>query len=335
MDIFGLASDLFASAAHWLVTNPGDAFVAVMFLAVFLAVLGIAVMTGARGAVTRRLAGDTVSLGRRSNTPSLRYDSAEGFWNGLVSAIEKRVPLVDETKRSVVEKQLMQAGFMGRNVARTYYGIRLFLTVCLPLGFLMAAPFFSRTMTTQNIMLTALALSLAGLYLPSLWISRRTANRQRAIAEGFPDALDMLVVCVEAGLGLDAAFNRVGAEMIRAHPALATQFALVSLELRAGKSRADALRNMAARIGLDEIISFVTLLIQSDSLGTSIAQTLRVHADEMRTKRTMRAEEKAHKLPVKLTLPLVLSILPCMITVILLPGIIRMIRVMIPALTGG
>jgi tight adherence protein C len=253
----------------------------------------------------------------------------------LVSTIEKRVPLIDEAKRSVVEKKLMQAGFMGRSVVRTYYGIRLLLTVGLPLGFLMAAPLFSRTMTTQNIMLTALALSLAGLYVPSMLISWRIASRQRAVAEGFPDALDMLVVCVEAGLGLDAAFNRVGAEMTRGHPALATHFAVVSLELRAGKSRADALRNMAARIGLDEITSFVTLLVQSDALGTSIAQTLRVHADEMRTKRTFRAEEKASKLPVKLTVPLVLFILPCMITVILLPGIIRIIRVMLPALTGG
>ena len=335
MDTFRLASEFFASASYWLVTNPGDAFLAVMFLAVFMAVLGIAVMAGGRGSVSRRLAGDTVSLGRGANAPRLRNDTAEGFWNDLVSAIEKRVPLVDEGKRSVVAKQLMQAGFMGRNVVRTYYGIRLFLTVCLPLGFLMAAPLFSRTMTAQSIMLTALALSLAGLYFPSLWVSHRIASRQRAIAEGFPDALDMLVVCVEAGLGLDAAFNRVGAEMTRGHPALATQFALVSLELRAGKSRADALRNMATRIGLDEITSFVTLLVQSDALGTSIAQTLRVHADEMRTKRTLRAEEKAHKLPVKLTIPLVMSILPCMVTVILLPGIIRVIRTVIPALAGG
>src|SRR3546814_14051994 len=110
----------------------------------------------------------------------------------------------------------------------------------------------------------------------------------------------MMVVCVEAGLGLDAAFNRVGAEMTRSHPALATQLALVSLELRAGKSRADALRNLADRIGLDEVSSFVTLMVQSDSLGTSIAQTLVVDADEMRNRRTRRAEERDHKLPVKL-----------------------------------
>jgi len=335
MDIITLALELYASAAHWLITNPGDAFLAVTFLAVFLAVLGIAVMTGNRGSVARRLAGDTVTVGRGNNAPSLRYGSSEGFWNDLVAAVEKRVSFVDEAKRSVVEKQLMQAGFMGPTVVRTYYGIRLFLTIGLPIGFLLVAPLLSRTMTAQGIMLTALGLSLAGLYVPSLWIKRRIANRQRAIAEAFPDALDMLVVCVEAGLGLDAAFNRVGAEMIRAHPALATHFALASLELRAGKSRADALRNMAARIGLDEIVSFVTLLVQSDALGTSIAQTLRVHADEMRTKRTLRAEEKAHKLPVKLTVPLVLFILPCMITVILLPGIIRIFRTVIPALTGG
>ncbi|MGH6948446.1 MAG: type II secretion system F family protein [Kiloniellales bacterium] len=334
-ELTDFASGLYASASYWLANNPSDAFFVVLFVAVFLAVLALAIMVSSRNPVARRLAGDTVSLGRGSGTPRLRYDTTEGFWNHLVSAVEKRVPLIDEANRSAVEKRLMQAGFMGPSTVRTYYGIRLFLTVGLPLGFLLFAPFFSRSMTTQAIMFTALGFSLAGLYLPALWVSHRISSRQRAIAEGFPDALDMLVVCVEAGLGIDAAFNRVGAEMTRAHPALATQFALVSLELRAGKSRADALRNMASRIGLDEINSFVTLLVQSDALGTSIAQTLRVHADEMRNKRTMRAEEKAHKLPVKLTIPLVLFILPCMITVVLLPGIIQIIRKVIPALTGG
>jgi tight adherence protein C len=335
MDIAKTAFGLYDSAAYWILNNSSEAFLLVLFLAVLLAVLGASAMIGNRGAVTRRLAGDTASVGGVGNAPRLRYETRDTFWTDLVSAVEKRVPLIDEANRSLMQRRLLQAGFMGHGVVRNYYAVRFFLTVCLPATFLLAAPLFGASLSNQKVIFAALGFCIAGLYLPTVWLSRRIANRQRAVAEGFPDALDMMVVCVEAGLGLDAAFNRVGAELTRTHPALATQLALVSLELRAGKSRSDALRNLADRIGLDEINSFVTLMIQSDSLGTSIAQTLTVHADEMRTKRMMRAEEQAHKLPVKLTIPLVLFILPCMMTVILLPGIIGIIRKMLPALAGG
>lgn len=336
MDIIDQFRELYAAAAQWLLNNPNYAFFVVLFLAVFLAVIGVSAAVGSRNSVGRRLAGDTISAGLGSaRAPRLRHETREGFWNGLVSAIEERVPLIDEVNRSTMERRLVQAGFMGPGVVRYYYAIRLFLTVGLPVAFLALGPLIISEMSNQNFMLTALGLCVIGLYLPSAWLSRRIASRQRAVAEGFPDALDMMVVCVEAGLSLDASFNRVGAELTRSHPALATQFALVSLELRAGKSRADALRNLAERTGIDEITSFVTLLVQSDSLGTSIAQTLNVHADEMRNKRMMRAEEMAHKLPVKLTIPLVAFILPCMITVILLPGIIGVVRILLPALRGG
>jgi tight adherence protein C len=334
MDVVKFASDLYASAWYWVVTNPADAFLVTLFLTILLAVLGVTTMLGNRGAVSRRLAGNTLSVGGIGNAPRLRYETRENFWNHLVSAIEKRVPLIDEANRSLMRRRLLQAGFMGPGVVRNYYAIRFIMTVCLPLGFLLAAPLFGASLSNQKVVIVALGFCVAGLYLPSIWLRHRITNRQQAISEGFPDALDMMVVCVEAGLGLDAAFNRVGAELTRSHPALATQFALVSLELRAGKSRADALRNLADRIGLDEVNSFVTLLIQSDNLGTSIGQALSVHADEMRHKRMMRAEEKAHKLPVKLTIPLVVFILPCMVTVILLPGIIGIIRVVLPALRG-
>jgi tight adherence protein C len=335
MDIVITASDLYDSLSYWLLNNPDDAFLVALFLAVLLGALAVSMMLGSRGAVSRRLAGDTVSVGGVSAAPRLRYESRETFWTALVTAVEKRIPLVDEASRSVVQRRLLQAGFMGPHVVRNYYAIRFFLTICLPVGFLLIAPLFGASLSNPKVMFIALGICVLGLYLPTMWLSRRIANRQRAIAEGFPDALDMMVVCVEAGLGLDAAFNRVGAELTRSHPALATELALVSLELRAGKSRADALRNLGDRIGLDEVNSFVTLLVQSDALGTSIAQTLTVHADEMRNKRMMRAEELAHKLPVKLTIPLVAFILPCMMTVILLPGLINIVRKLLPALSGG
>jgi tight adherence protein C len=160
-------------------------------------------------------------------------------------------------------------------------------------------------------------------------------RRQRDIINGFPDALDLMLVCVEAGLGMDSAFARVGMEMTESHPKLAEQFGAVVLELRAGRSHEDALRRMADRAGADEIRAFATLLIQSSKLGSSIAQTLRVYASEMREKRRLRAEEKAHRLPVLLSVPLVGCMLPGMIGDLMLPAAIRIIRTMVPALQGG
>ena len=144
-----------------------------------------------------------------------------------------------------------------------------------------------------------------------------------------------MLVCVEAGLGLEAAFARVGQEMTKSHPRLAEQLGAVVLELRAGRSREDALRRMADRAGADEIRAFATLLIQSTKLGSSVAQTLRIYASEMRERRRMRAEEKAHRLPVLLSIPLVACMLPVMIGVLMLPAVIRVMRQVMPALAGG
>jgi tight adherence protein C len=174
-----------------------------------------------------------------------------------------------------------------------------------------------------------------GLYVPSLFIRAKADRRQQELTNAFPDALDLMLVCVEAGLGLEAAFSRVGMEMTSSHPLLAEQFGSVVLELRAGRSVDDALRRMADRAGADDIRAFATLLIQSTKLGSSISQTLRTYAAEMREKRRLRAEEKAHRLPVLISIPLVACMLPTMIGVLMLPAAIRVIRAVIPALQGG
>ncbi len=181
----------------------------------------------------------------------------------------------------------------------------------------------------------AMIAALAALYLPSVFIQAKADRRQQELVNGFPDALDLMLVCVEAGLGLEAAFTRVGQEMVQSHPLIAEQLGLVVLELRAGRSREDALRRLADRAEVDEIRAFATLLIQSTKLGSSIGQTLRVYASEMREKRRMRAEEKAHRLPVLLSIPLVACMLPVMIGVLMLPAFIRVIRTILPAMAGG
>ena len=167
---------------------------------------------------------------------------------------------------------------------------------------------------------------------PGRWRGWQRHRRREALRLGFPDALDMMVVCVEAGLGLDAALNRVALEIAPVHPSIAEELTRIGRELRAGRERGAVLRGFARRSGLPEIVSFATLLIQSEALGTGIARSLRVQAEGMRAARMLRAEERAHTLPVKLTAPLVICILPAMIAVVLLPGAIAILRDILPNL---
>ena len=320
-----------------LLENPAARVVllALLFLAVALASYALVVFLGKRSAVRHRLAGEMQQGGESAFSGSLRSQAAEGAWLKLVNAIEKSgVPLVD-TKDQALRTRLAAAGFTAPHAPRVYTLVRLILVVALPvllLGWMWLSG--SRPSMTR-LYFYAMAAAVLGLYGPSLFIRIRADRRQREIINGFPDALDLMLVCVEAGLGLEAAFARVGLEMTSSHPLLAEQLGAVVLELRAGRSREDALRRMADRANADEIRAFATLLIQSTKLGSSIAQTLRIYASEMRERRRMRAEEKAHRLPVLLSIPLVVCMLPVMIGVLMLPAVIRVIRAVMPALAGG
>ena len=160
------------------------------------------------------------------------------------------------------------------------------------------------------------------------------SERQRKILEGFPDVLDLMVVCVEAGMGLDAAIFRAGKEIELKNRVISEEFKLLSLELRAGKSRQDALRSLAMRVNLEDVNSLISLLIQTDKFGTSVAQALRVHSEAMRVKRFQMAEEIAAKLPVKLVFPLILFIFPSLFVVLLGPAMINIYRILLPRLGG-
>jgi tight adherence protein C len=263
---------------------------------------------------------------------SLRNDASNNVMDSVLARLERYLVKADEKERSKLRERFMQAGIWSDRGPRVFYIVRVLLAVLLPVGFLLLVPLVAPNMKSQTVMLTTAGLALAGIYLPWRWVESRVESRQLAIMEGFPDALDLLVICVEAGLSLNAAFVRVGQEMIRAHPVLAEQIALVSLELRAGKSREEALRNLASRTGVNDVKNFVTLMIQSEALGADLAETLRIQAEEMRVMRMLRAEEKAHKLPVKLAIPLVLFILPAMFAVVLGPAIISIVRDVLPHL---
>jgi tight adherence protein C len=265
----------------------------------------------------------------------LRSEQTEGTWLKLVNAIERRGINLIDTKDATLRQRMIAAGFNASYAPRVYTLVRLLLVIGLPIFVLALFAVSASSPSMMKLYFTLIIAAAMGLYLPSLFVRARADRRQREIVNGFPDALDLMLVCVEAGLGLEAAFSRVGMEMITSHPLLAEQFGAVVLELRAGRSHEDALRRMADRSGADDVRAFATLLVQSTKLGTSISQTLRTYSAEMREKRRMRAEEKAHRLPVLLSIPLVACMLPTMIGVLMLPAFIRVIRAIMPALHGG
>ena len=310
-------------------------FLGFVFVIVVAGLYLIGQMVMTRRLTRSRLLDQGPAVGMRHEAvSSLRNEQVEGAWIKLVNSVEKTGLSLVDSKDENLRHQLASAGYTASSAPRVYTLIRLAMVIGLPvLVFLL----MWESGSTPSLLKLYLALTIAaalGLYLPNIFIRAKADRRQRDLINGFPDALDLLLVCVEAGLGLEAAFSRVGMEMTVSHPRLAEQFGAVVLELRAGRSHDDALRRMADRAGVDEIRAFSTLLIQSTKLGSSIAQTLRTYAAEMREKRRMRAEEKAHRLPVLISVPLVGCMLPTMIGVLMLPAAIRVVRAVIPALTG-
>ncbi len=317
--------------------NPILRLVTLLLLFGFVAaiVYFVAQAINLRQSTRRRLLEEAPRMSGGVSYGSLRSERAESSWLKLVNTIEKTGLSLIDTKDQALRQKLIAAGFASSYAPRVYTLVRLVLVLGLPA---LVISMFWLTGSSPSVLYLYFALVIAavlGLYIPNLFVRARADRRQREIINGFPDALDLMLVCVEAGLGLEAAFARVGMEITSSHPRLAEQFGAVVLELRAGRSHEDALRRMADRAGAEEIRAFATLLIQSTKLGSSIAQTLRTYATEMRERRKMRAEEKAHRIPVLISVPLVGCMLPVMIGVLMLPAAIRVVRVMLPALQRG
>ena len=263
------------------------------------------------------------------------HNRSEGIWTKLIERVERSGVSLADTKGDVLRDRLRAAGFQSPLAPRLYTLLRLALVVILPSLYLLISLSSGANITFLRLYLVGSICALVGLYLPALIVRIRADRRRETITNGFPDCLDLMLICVEAGLGLEAALDRVAREMAISQPLVVELLAAATLRLRAGATREEALRKMADDAGVDEIRSFTTLLIQSDRLGTSIGTTLRIYAAEMRERRRMRAEERAHRLPVLLSIPLVVCMLPTMIGVLMLPAIIRVVRQLIPALAGG
>jgi tight adherence protein C len=223
---------------------------------------------------------------------------------------------------SQIRTWLMQAGYRSPQHITIFNGLRVLFA---------ALGFFSVFLITGfNSPLLLLGLTGLGFFLPRFLLKKKLAERQRRIRLGLPDALDLTVICVEAGLALDQAMMRVGEDLRYAHPELSGEFYLFNLETRAGKPRVEALRNLSDRTGVEDIRSLVGTLIQTDRFGTSVAQALRVHSDSLRTERRQRAEEQAAKTTVKMIIPLVLFIMPSLIVVTVGPAIIQLLHIFMP-----
>jgi tight adherence protein C len=238
-------------------------------------------------------------------------------------------------EKSPIRMRFMHAGIRSAAAAPAFFGIKTVLTLGLPIvGFALFAMTGS-TPKGNNLMLVMLLLAAAGYYGPNLVLSRMVFYRQREIFEAFPDALDLMTVCVEAGLGTEAAMMRVAEDMQLKSPALAEEMRLVNLELRAGADRERALRNLAFRTGVEEVDGFVTMINQAERFGTSIAASLRIHSEMLRTRRRQRAEEAAAKIALKLLFPLIFCIFPSLMVVLMGPAMIQIYRILLPTMGGA
>ncbi|MDX1351393.1 MAG: type II secretion system F family protein [Thiomicrorhabdus sp.] len=254
-----------------------------------------------------------------------------------VEPIVKVMLPTEDWKLSKIKTRLVLAGHMGPKAIITFVGLKVLLAMIMPL--ILVFPLILLGVIQVNEPYIAVPyvvlVALVGYYMPDIVIYQQKKQRQLLFIEGFPDAMDMMVVCVEAGLAIDAAIDRVANEIGITHPELAKELHMVNLELRAGKTREQALRDLGERTGVPQVQSLAALLIQAEHFGTSIARALREHAEEMRHIRLQIAKEKAAKLPVKLILPLVFFIFPALFLVILAPAAIRIYQGFIVPIGGA
>ena len=236
----------------------------------------------------------------------------------------------NEADLSTARLKMLQAGYRSKDAVRTFHAAQFILGISaliLGVGYTIVTS-TGEAVSPLRMAMTVIGPGGAGYYLPKYWVERRSQTRKKEIINGFPDALDMMLVCVEAGQSLDQSIIRVAREIRAGYPALADEYEIVSQEIKAGKDRITVLRDMSERAGVPDVASFVTVLIQSATFGTSIAEALRVYGAEMRDKRVMRAEEKANVLPTKLTLCTMMFTVPPLLIILIGPSVYEISQVM-------
>jgi tight adherence protein C len=298
------------------------AVLAFVFGTLLVTAVGLRMAAGRASVMDRRLREAVGDL-----APAVELHPSFDALIGALKRVGNRVPR-SPAEMGKLRLRLVRAGFRRDEALPVFFAIRL--AIALASFAVCAMPVLMR----PNIPLAIGACGL-GWVLPGIVLARLMKRRQHRIRLALPDALDLLVVSVEAGLGLDQAMQRVGDELDFAHPDLSNELRLVNLELRAGKGRVEALRNLAERTGVDDVSSLVAMLIQTDRFGTSIAKSLRVHSETLRTKRRQRAEEAAAKTGVKMVFPLVFCIFPAIFVVTIGPAAIKFVTILFPTINKG
>ena len=257
-----------------------------------------------------------------ANTASVTYGRRPSALLKLIAQLGGFLPAADGA--DALRTGLVRAGYRRADAPLIFMGFKVLMAVSLPLVSMVLG--YATARSVGNVMLLSVLLAFVGFYLPTFFIAMKQRQRHGEILSALPDGLDLMVVCVEAGLGLGAALQRVGVEIHLSSPQLADELSLVNQEMQTGIARIDALRNLAERTGVDDIYSLVAMLIQTDRLGTSVAQSLRAHAESMRTRRRQRAEQMARKASIKLAFPLVFLIFPALLVIILGPAGIQLLK---------
>ena len=305
--------------------GPAIGLGALGFVLIVTAVLAIRGHKDPLDRLGRRPAGETAAR--------LRVESRDAKLARYAGFLEPQ----DADELSAMRMRLLQAGFRSKGAVQTFH----FVQFTLALGLLGAGLIYAfwlqatgASLGVRSLVLYVLGPGIAGYLAPKRYVASRIAARRQEITDGFPDALDMMLVCIEAGQSLDQAIVRVARELQAFYPALAAEFETVAHEIKAGKDKAQVLRDMSERAGVQDVASFVTVLIQSQSFGTSIGEALRVYAAEMRDKRVMRAEEKANTLPVKMTLATMALTVPPLLILLVGPSVYEVFQTL-GGLSGG
>ena len=306
---------------------------------IFLSVVGLVLGLGLWVSRDKSLDSRLNKLEEAAGTTLDKTSEARPEWQAKVAKLAEPMAWLSTPKAgweaSNLRVRFMQAGLRGVGWPVIYFGAKTVLTLMLPGLFLLYDHLVGVSSSALDSILFLVPLAALGHFLPNLVLALMVSTRQRELQEALPDAIDLMTVCVEAGLGLDAAMNRASEEIDLRSEALADELHLVGLELRVGSTRENALHNFALRTGVDDVATFVTILIQSEHFGTNVAESLRVLSDTMRDHRRIRAEEAAAKIPLKLLFPLIFFLFPALFVVLMGPAMISVYRTLLPTLGGG
>ncbi|HEY2183578.1 MAG TPA: type II secretion system F family protein [Xanthobacteraceae bacterium] len=319
MERSGILGEFFVDGSALLLT-------VLVFLATAVLTFGVMLAMRSRSAIKRRAAGIAEYSGDADEARSLGASSLRAVQR-LLDYATKHYAVSEKDKNKgemkMLRRRMIQAGIFDVRAVAYFFLARTALAVVAAASAFLFLPLFVELAVTM-LWLAVIACGIAGYVAPSMYLDRRVVRRRNEHRVGFPDFMDLLVVCADSGLSMEAALERVGRELGASYPSLCTNLHMANLEIRAGRSMTEALDHLGDRLGLEEARSFATLIQQSAELGSSITDALRVYSDDMRHKRLSRAEEKAYSLPAKLALPMMVCIFPVLFVVILLPVIVRL-----------